>query len=728
MRLAFRILCVASVFLSAFLLFVVQPMLARILLPLYGGAPAVWNTSLVFFQIALLVGYACATFIASRRPIASGIMQATLLLASIPFLPRGLRVHEKSDPSMAILITLSATIALHFVVLASNSIFTQRWYVLAGDENPFWLYAASNAGSLSALLAYPLIIERVFGIKSQIRFWRAGYVGFVALTVLMMLVGWRRFGGRTAFVETTSVMNEPIAMKRRLGWLLRAAVGTSLLLSVTTQITTDVGATPLFWVLPLALYLVSFILAFSTVVPRRVLAVATTIGIAVSMALVILPSLLSLSGLLIVSLGTLFVGSWLCHQDLAQTRPSASRLAEFYLWIAAGGAIGGVLNALIAPLIFDLVGEYPLTLFVLAALVQMDRPLAEQYPRERMRQLSIYLPPLTVALALLFAWAALSGILPGAFAQSSLWSLMPIPVLFMALAMARHRGQFPFAVAAVTLFVLMGLHSGRVVAHARSFFGVLFVTDSESERSMIHGTTLHGSQRKEPNLRSEPTAYYYRGGPFGSVMKALPPGAEIGVIGLGTGAIAALARPGDRITFFEIDPLVETMARAHFTYLVSSAASQVQVRIRDGRLAVADSAPGTFDSIIADAFSSDGIPVHLLTREAIDLYLSRVKPRGLVLFHISNRHVALQRIFRGWESAGGGTAAMFVFRPTEQQSADGATRAVVIAISPSPERLEELMRSGGWRRIDPATPAVVWTDDHIDMVAVLRSLLPWRRN
>lgn len=707
---------VASVFLSAFLLFLLQPMLARLLLPVFGGSPAVWNTCMVFFQVLLLAGYAYAHGSLTRLSVrAQRAIHCVLLVASLAMLPRAahLSVSSGASPILLVLAALTLLAGVPFFVLSTNSSLTQRWFSLSGLEgsaDPFWLYAASNVGSLIALLGYPFLVEPLLGLRAQLRVWSIGYGLFVVLSVIAM------FGARNreADVEDAVAGEPPIEWRRRVRWIALAAVASSLLLSVTMQIATDVVSAPLFWVLPLAIYLVTFIIAFS---PRRridprLLAHLTTIGIALCFTIVIVPTVLPLWFALIALLGTLFTGALICHSDLADDRPGAHHLTDFYLALAIGGMLGGVANSIVAPQVSHSVVEYPLTLAVLAVVLRPTRPFA--------RDARIFAVAATLAMIVASVLVVSQRAHHAAAADSIIrWESMPLAVLVIGLFLSTRPAAFAVAASLAALFVCGGLHfTDPIIDQGRSFFGVSRVTENATTRIMIHGVTVHGAQFKDSARRDVPVTYYYPRGPLGWSVAGSPPNAEIGIVGLGAGALAPLAHAGQHITYFEIDPLVETMARRDFTYL-ADARAKIDVKIGDGRQLLERLPDGSFDLLVIDAFNSDAIPMHLLTDEAIALYLRKLRPNGLLVMHISNRYADLARVFRGWRQRSGMRVAINQFVPTAQEDAIGVLTTVAVAMTRSSAVFAALAATRQWYWLDDDGAAVHWTDDHANLLSVL---------
>ena len=724
---------VASVLASAFLLFLLQPMLGRLLLPVYGGSPAVWNTCMVFFQVLLLAGYAYAhgslRWLGLRR---QAMLHVAVLLASLALLPSAAAIaqREGSSPVLAILATLAAIAGVPFFVLSTNSSLTQRWFSVGSfstSADPFWLYAASNAGSLAALLAYPAIVEPLFGLRSQLRFWAAGYVGFVALSIASIALS--RRGLTEARVEPVaidpSLAPSEVTWRRRWGWVARSAVASSLLLGVTMQITSDVIAAPLLWVVPLAIYLATFIVAFSPSrrTPRRAVAFAARIGIALCLVLVIVPTMFPLWLAFLAPLATLYAGGLLCHGDIADDRPHASDLTDFYLWIAVGGVLGGIANSIVAPVVFSSLAEYPITLVCLAMLLGDPRgdrpPVVARLRRVATRPAAV---AMTAAIVVAAAGVMLTRSAHAAGTPDNgllRWQFMPVAVLLCGVLFAGNGGTFAVAAALAAAFMVAGLHFvDPIIDQGRSFFGVSRVTENGRERVMLHGVTVHGSQRLDPAWRDVPTSYYYPKGPLGWAVANLPPGATVGVIGLGAGSLAPLAGPSQRLTYYEIDPLVERMARRDFTYL-ADARARVTVVIGDGRRMLATAPDDHFNLLIVDAFTSDAIPTHLLTDEALRLYMRKLAPDGLLIVHISNRYADLSRVFRGWRRATGQRVAIDQYVPTPDEQRAGVRATVAVAMARSPAALAWLAQTKQWFWLDDDGPSVHWTDDHIALISVL---------
>lgn len=729
---AFIALAVTSVFSSACLMFLVQPMVARLLLPAFGGSPAVWSTALVFFQAVLLAGYAYAHFsvrrLGLRRQMALHVGVVLLPLLLLPPLPRaGMSGNPGAWPVPAVLAALATAVLLPFFALASNASLTQRWFAAARPgrgRDPYQLYAASNAGSFLALLAYPFLVEPAAGVRAQTWGWSIGYGLFVGLTCAMMWAA-RRQGAleaSTAEAASDTALALPLTRGRKLGWLLRSAVPVSLLLSATLAITTDIVALPLFWVLPLALYLATYIVAFAWPerLPRRPVALLAALALVAALALALLPlqAGLPLWLLLVLALAPLLFGGLLCHLDLARDRPPPQQLTAFYLWIALGGVLGGILNSLVAPRLFSSVAEFPLTLALLAWLLPAGGPgwLVGEWRRTRHSGQG-WVVAIMVCATVLVAWQLTQAQGP----ERWLWLLVALALMPVGALIPPRMLNFALAATLVAGLLASGLVSPEpVLDQARSFFGVLRIVQRPERRMMLHGTTIHGSQSTTESLRRTPQGYYYPTGPLGSLVAAQAPAARIGVVGLGTGALATLTRTGQRLDFFDIDPLVETLARRHFSYL-QDAAGEVRVTVADGRLGLAAVPDGSYDMLVLDAFSSDSIPAHLLTAEALELYQRKLKPGGLVVFHISHRSLDLARVFRGWSSATGQSVAVQRWEPDEQAAGEGGLPTLAVALAPAETTVRDLVAGSGgaWQLLPPEGRATFWTDDSANLMSVL---------
>ncbi len=653
-----------TLFVSAALVFLIQPMFAKFVLPLFGSTPAVWNASLVFFQLALLAAYLYA-HVATRRLAVRRQVLVHLALLALPLLVLPIAVPDDFVPSPGesqvpqLLGLLAVTVGLPFFVVAATSPLLQRWlasidHPAAGD--PYFLYAASNLGSILGLLSYPLALERGLRLDDQGWLWSAGYGLLAALLLACALVVWR---SRTAPALAAGRSDEPgprgapVSGARRARWILLAFVPSSLMLGVTTYLTTDIAPIPLLWAVPLSLYLLSFTIVFAPgsgglALHRWMVLALPPLALAVAVLLVLEIDDL-LWTLVAVHLLAFFVAAMVCHGELARDRPAATSLTGFYLAIAVGGALGGVFNAIVAPALLDSLLEYPLAL-VLACLC-----LPRRAPRSGgERRLDLALPvAVGVAAALLLVLADQIGDVvslgDGETQELEQATALGLAAL-LALTLVRRPLRFGLAAAAIVVAGLLPIgEQDRELYQARSFFGVYRVTQSRGGdlHWLTHGTTLHGAQSRRPGLVLEPQTYYQRREPIGQLVDALRPATlrRAAVIGLGTGTMACHARRGDRWTFYEIDPLVERIARDPrlFTYL-RDCPGRHDVVLGDARLSLARASGVRYGLIVLDAFTSDAIPIHLLTREALALYRSRLREGGVLALHISNNYLDLEPV------------------------------------------------------------------------------------
>lgn len=721
-----------TIFVGATLLFLVQPMFARLVLPLLGGAPAVWNTAMVFFQATLLLGYAYAHASTARLgPRRQATWHLALLIAPLAVLPvalpAGWTPPVESNPIAWLLGVMALSVGLPFLVLATMSPVLQKWFSATGHQHaadPYFLYAASNAGSIFALLAYPLALEPRLTLAQQTHVWAWGYGGFILLAAACATCVWRTHPSvaQSSASAVAAPLSEKPSFRRRARWVLLAFVPSSLMLGVTAYLSSEVAVVPLLWIVPLALYLLSFIFAFARNFPlaQGITARAFPILLVALVVALNLQATEPLGWLMLLHLAVFFLVALLCHGRLAADRPAADRLTEFYLWLSVGGALGGIFNALLAPLLFNGVAEYPLAL-VLAALLATASGEREKSPFSPGDWLwPLGLGAFAVALVLAFEASRFSAV---AGAAGLVFGVPALVCFFFS------RRPVRFALGIGALFLSGLLHSGekgRVLYAERSFFGVHRVTLDPTGRFhlLVHGKTLHGTQALEPARRREPLAYYHRTGPAGDVLAAFArdPARRVGVVGLGVGSLASFALPRQAWTYFEIDPVVARLARddRFFTFLRDSPGA-VQVILGDARVSLA-ATPAVFDVLVLDAFSSDAIPVHLVTREALALYLERLAPHGVLAFHISNLHLDLEPIL-GTLARTHGLAALVrddtVLAPEEIHQ--GKAPSIWAAVARTPGDLAPLARDPRWRTARTDTSAT-WTDDYSSLLRIFR----WR--
>ncbi|MFW6869575.1 spermidine synthase [Nocardioides sp. CPCC 206347] len=649
------VLYTVTAFAGAALLFLVEPMAARMLLPSYGGAASVWATCTLFFQVVLLLGYVFVHLTSRLGPRGQPLTLAPLLLLPLLVLPLALPsdATPESSPVFWLLRTLLVMIGLPFAVLTTTGPVLQRWYSwldVPRARDPYFLYAASNVGSFVGLLAYPFAVEPHLSLGDQRTLWSWAFLGFLVLVATCGVVAFQ--GHRT---DAPVEHSERPAVRRMLTWLALAFLPSSLMLGVTTHLTTDVAPVPLLWVVPLAIYLATFVIAFAGAGRRRpgtAAAVAVVLVIA-TRALTAGERVLPLPLTVLTHLAMLGVVAYVAHALLAADRPAADHLTLFFVVVSVGGALGGLFNGLLAPLVFDRVIEYALV-------------------------------------------------------------LAGVPLLWLALGATRWIALTMTAVLAVGAFV--SLPQGEVLARSRTFYGSYVVVQTPDLVEMRHGTTVHGFQSRNPGERTEPTSYYARNGPLGDVFDTVGTNlVDITAVGLGTGTVAAYGLPGQTIRFIEIDPEVVRIAndRRYFTFLADSAAA-VETTTGDGRLRVAELAPATTDLLVLDAFSSDAIPVHLLTAEAFAEYATRIRPGGSIAVHISNLYFDLAPVIAGAAERLGWHAAI-----GKGGSKPLGVRSAWIALSPAGGLADTLVAKSSWTTLT-GTAEQAWSDDHASLLAVLR--------
>ncbi len=734
----------ATMFVGATLLFWVQPLFTKMVLPLLGGSPSVWNTAMVFFQAALLCGYGYAHLL-TRHLTARSQCIAHLCLLGVAAMALPISIAEGwlpdsgTPPALWLLALLAVSVGAPFFAVATTAPLIQRWFSRTGHphaSDPYFLYAASNLGSVAVLLAFPFAIEPMFGTRGQAFGWMLGFGALAACVAACAGSVWRN-SRKTEPTPPSSQATRP-AWRRRATWLAYSAVPSALLLAVTGHISTDIASAPLLWVAPLTLYLLSFVNAFA----RRPLIPSWLAVRCMAFALVILAALFPwrepASIFLPLHLIAFFCIATACHAALSERRPAAEHLTEFYLCMSFGGLIGGVFVALVAPLVFDSILEYPLILVFAAALLPNpgrgtleDESAAGVGNAPGHPGRGILWRARDIVMAVLILAILVGG---RSFAE---WAGLPLPFIVYASALgvlavfvlARQARPLGFALCLAALWSAghKTWSGADTVWSERSFFGVYRVVEADDPRtrSLIHGTTNHGGQWMTDDGSIKPTTYFTSASPVANAIAATQDRADrqrVGLVGLGTGALAYYRRPDDAWRYFEIDPLVARLAAdsGYFDILPMHDPSP-DIVLGDARLTLEREPDRSFDLLIIDAFSSDAIPMHLLTREAMALYMRKLDDRGLLLLHTSNRLVDLQPVVAGVVDDLGHAAMLGKLEGIDSETHPVTSPSQWVAIMRDETMFERLALNETWAPLDPATRRV-WRDDFSNLAAVIR----WR--
>jgi hypothetical protein len=725
------------------LLFAVQPMIGKMVLPSYGGAPGVWNACMAFFQAMLLAGYAYAHLATSRLGLrGQAALHAVLATAAFFFLPIAVPVDRQASgpgglaPGLGLFGLLVATAGPPFLVIAATAPLLQRWFSLSRDpraHDPYFLYAASNTGNLAALAAYPLLIEPLSTLGRQDLAWAWGFAASAVLTLACVVAVGAGSNRADDPPAEPAEDGDRIGWAKLFDWIALAAIPSSWLLAVTTYATTDLASMPLLWTIPLAVYLATYILAFGASGARwRRAAESLFPWLAAALALVLGAGFVHIYWIPLHALA-FFTGALLCHQRLAATRPAARSLTVFYLAIALGGVLGSVFNAILAPLLFDRMVEYPLAVF-LTCLVGFREP---ETRAEGVRQIAreAILPAAVFGLMVILiarrnesdsGLGAAALILASGLGVLAVWRARRRPI------------RFAMTIGAVLLAGGLAPDPGGEVLHrSRNFFGTLRVLyDPEAEvHRLVHGSTLHGQQGLEPSRRAEPSTYFTRSGPIGDLFGTLQreDDARVAIVGLGAGTLACYARRGQSWTFYEIDDAVVRIAEdsRYFTYLADARERGAAVAIVEGdaRLRIGDAADGGYRLIVLDAFSSDAVPVHLLSREAIALYLRKLAPGGVLAFNLSNNFLDLDPLM-GTQARDAGLACRIRYDvdvPPEARRA-GKLPSIWALTARSEADLAGLAADSRWRPPIERPGAIAWTDDYSDLASYLVFRPRWARD
>ncbi len=726
------ILFAGTLFTSASLMFVLQPLFGKLLLPLLGGSPAVWNTCMVFYQSILFLGYLYAHTISTRFSQHRQIQIHTVIILvsflALPLaLPENIAPPTDSNPTFWLLWTLFLAIGLPFFVVSTTAPLVQKWFANIGhhtSHDPYYLYAASNTGSLIALLSYPFLLEPTIGLANQKVYWSIGYLMLCLLIAGCAFVLWKTQQNKV-IEQDNLAEEEPLGLYRKFHWMALAFVPSSLLLGLTNFISTDIASVPLLWIIPLTLYLLSFVIVFSkwndkihpVMVKLQPIVLLPFIAYAF-----INPADLPYWAYLALHLLAFFFAVMVCHGELAKNRPHTQYLTTFYLIMSFAGMLGGMFNTFVAPFIFNGIYEYPL--MIVAALLL--RPGSKgAFKKGLLLQI---IPPALLIITGLILYTRVNDLLP-------YFDVIIISLIALTVATYFFRAK-PVAFALLTgaiIFLALGVHglSSHTLYQERSFFGVLAVRESvltdeqnqpEKYHELFHGTTKHGAQRLPENLAKIPLTYYSRPGPMGQLFKEYDSTNQnwnIGIVGLGAGALACYAKEQQHWTLYEIDPLVIDIASNpdYFSYL-KRCSYNTTMSLGDARLSLEKEPDQKFDLLVMDAFSSDSVPTHLLTEEALALYFKKLKPNGLLAFHITNRHLSLKKVLSIHAEHLHFAALIQEFKPLQELPLVVATDWVVMAKNPETLTPLSLSRLGNWQKMPLYFDMKPWTDDFTNIVSI----------
>ena len=755
-----------TLLISSFLLFLVQPMIGRMILPSLGGTPAVWNGCVLFFQAILLAGYAWAHYGPPRLGVRNHLIAHLTLLTLVCFLlPMQLvddwAVPTDSNPIGWLIGQLTFCVGLPFFVISSSAPLLQRWFGLSSgddDSEPWFLYAVSNVGSLAALLSYPFLVERYMGLTDQGWFWTGG---FMLLAAMFIVCGFFTLSNskRSNLIRTNAkAKSNPIPWKKRLHYIILAAIPSSLMLGVTTIVSTEVGSFPLMWSIPLALYLLTFVFVFSKRNPvSHQLLIFILPGMLLLMPLISLIDPGSNPRMMIgIHFSIFFVVAMVCHGELNRLKPSVEQLTEFYLMMSIGGVVGGAVNSLVAPNVFSSILEYPLMLIAACLVLPARKMLAGGSEKGKGStttkdwfQEYIGFRPLLVAASLGFSWVLFELVELPTGIRIAIGFGIPA-VICLSMIESPKKFAIGYAVLALACPLLMEIRD--VVTRERGSFGVneIALDDKGKFIMLVNGRTLHGMQRLDQNENPEPLTYFHVEGPVGDVFRLHGDHcSRVAVVGLGVGSLAAYANENQDFDFYEIDPVVCRFAsdKRYFSYLSSAKEcganvnlilgdARIQLDLLRGRM-VGDQQPVTrsafhpasyrknkpqkYQLMVMDAFGSDAVPLHLLTEEAIQLYLDLLEEDGLLVLHVSSKFINFTPIGAGIAEKFGLAAAMRVDIPDKKTVDEtGRTPSFYLVMSRDSKVIETFYESGSdWRPID-SQRKLYWTDEHTNVLDVIR--------
>ncbi|MGR9037256.1 MAG: fused MFS/spermidine synthase [Gammaproteobacteria bacterium] len=734
-RISLILLFAATLFISASLMFVLQPMFGKILLPLLGGSPSVWNTCMVFYQSILFLGYLYAHQLSMqpshhRQVLIHGAVLLISLFALPVALPENAAPPTESNPTLWLFWTLLISIGLPFFIVSTTAPLMQKWFAGVGhhtSHDPYYLYAASNTGSLIALISYPFLLEPNIGLAEQKTYWSGIYLFLGVMIAGCALILWKSQQKMGGTQEMAAEAGDLISFTK-LHWLALAFVPSSLLLGLTNFISTDIASVPLLWIIPLTLYLLSFVIVFSKwndAIRPVMIAIQPVILLPFIAYSFINPAVLPYWVDLGLHLLAFFVAVMVCHGELARLRPHTRHLTTFYLIMSFAGMLGGMFNTFVAPFIFNGVYEYPIMIVAALLLRPGLRSSIGGNKKDRLKQAAV---PAALFLIGLAVYASIDDL-------PKYLDTIGVGLILLAGVTYAFRTK-PLTLALLTgilIFFTLSLHTllSHTLYQERTFFGVLSVRESilineqsqpEKYHEFFHGTTKHGAQRLTSNASRTPLTYFSRPGPIGQVFSTydgVDRNWDIGIIGLGAGTLACYAKEGQTWTFYELDPLVVDIAEnpAYFTYL-SQCNPKANMKVGDARLSLDKEPDQKFDLYIVDAFSSDSIPTHLLTQEAIKLYFDKLKPNGILALHITNRHLALKKVLSVHAKQLKLAALIQEFKPDSEIPLVVATDWVVMANKP--ETLEPLRAGnpGRWHQLPLYFDIKPWTDDFTNIVTI----------
>lgn len=714
----------ATIFTGSFLLFLIQPMIAKVILPYLGGSPMVWNTAMLFFQTVLLLGYAYAHITAHYcKPKRQALLHGGVVAFSLLLLPIGLHTVPSLDPSTYplpwLLGTLAMSVGLPYVLLSANATLSQHWFAHTDHpaaHNPYPLYVTSNIASFAGLLSFPFLIEPLMGFEAQGELWSLLYVIFALFLFGSVFLLWRKNNGESAKAANIIPAEAP-SRRQRLLWLGLAFLPSSLLQGVTMFSLTDVASLPLLWVIPLSLYLLSFIISFSRFGPAVTRACWKMLPFIVIAAMLMLVFRIGSIPGLIAHLTFFFILALACHGRLAEKRPAARFLTGYYLWIAFGGMLGGVFNNLLAPVLFTNVIEYPLAICAACLFIPTAQKLTV---REVLLPLILLVEIAVLGNVFNLEHRLLTKEMHSVVQQVIFFVLVGTFAFLMLLSGSRPlqmcllAGIFVFM---MPLFVFP--NSLALISAERNFFGVLRVSHNAelNVNAITHGTTLHGLQSLDEGKRLVPQAYY---GPLVWVRNELfkhDSQQPLAVIGLGAGTLACIGRKSETIDFFEIDPAVIHVAENpnYFTYL-KDCPPKKNIILGDARLKLGEMPDHRYAMIMVDAYNSDSLPLHLMNREALQVYRTKLATGGVLLFHITNRHLNLEPVLGTLAKDARLSALVTHSNPKKKHALLLSSRW--IAMAENAETLQPLYENPAWKPLPSGTGAV-WTDHYSNILEAI---------